>query len=346
MKPTRIAFISLAASVAFMAAPALAGESVSGSTGNGEMPRAAPTGPQLSDRAVPIESPKIDEDAASRGLELDPAKVEQGYGVIRRSSNGEVKRMPASEEIKKMIEDSGARGVDPAIDKSEASRQVFGDDDRVQITDSSDFPFRTIGLLQSETPKGLGTCSATLIGPRTVVTAAHCLYDNDEGWRENFLFAPGLLAMDNAPFGVYEYQDAYIFQGFVDNYQGFYGSVVPWDLGVVILKQPIGDQLGWMGFAYDDELGDFVANVIGYPGDKDPGTMWHVSCDVSSQAMNDTNFAYLCDTYPGSSGSSVYMYTEDKTRTIYGINVAENPDFNLAVRINPVYFAWLKNLIQ
>ena len=216
------------------------------------------------------------------------------------------------------------------------------------IRDStSAYPFRTIGLLQGQTKDGnLGNCSATLIGPKTVLTAAHCLYSHDGGgWLDNFVFAPGLIDMQNAPFGVWEYEEAFIFEGFVSNYQGFYGSVVPWDIGVVILKDPIGDQLGWIPYGYDNNLGDFYANIVGYPGDKPSGTMWRANCDVPSEAMADMWFQYLCDTYPGSSGSSVYIFNpQDKSRIVYGINVAESPDANTAVRINPTYFEWLEGL--
>ena len=99
-------------------------------------------------------------------------------------------------------------------------------------------------------------------------------------------------------------------QGFIDNYQGYYGSVLPWDLGIITLKQPIGDNLGWLGYNNYEALGDFTANIVGYPGDKPGGTMWRSTCDVLAENIGDDYFQYDCDTYPGSSGSSVYAYDE------------------------------------
>ena len=206
---------------------------------------------------------------------------------------------------------------------------MFGNDDRIQIANTKVYPFTAIGYLESKDVKGnYESCSATLIGPSTVLTAAHCLYNHEAGgWQEDMFFVPGLngSTADDAPFGGYEYDSAYVVQGFIDNYQGYYGSVLPWDLGIITLKQPIGDNLGWLGYNNYDALGDFTANIVGYPGDKPGGTMWRSTCNVLAENIGDGYFQYDCDTYPGSSGSSVYAYDEGaKARIVVGVNVAES----------------------
>ncbi len=64
-----------------------------------------------------------------------------------------------------------------------SSRVVIGSDDRVQVFPNSS-PFSQIPLLLYERNGGSYMCSGALLGTRTVVTAAHCLY-GDGAWATN-----------------------------------------------------------------------------------------------------------------------------------------------------------------
>lgn len=269
-------------------------------------------------------------DAENASTTPPDADVERAFRTGLSSAMTSTGRMPS--------------GGDPAMKE----RKVFGDDDRINISETDRFPFRAFGYLQIlKQDDKIVSCSATLIGPRTVLTAAHCLYDHENGWRKRFVFVPGMKDGSTAPFGAYEFESASIMQGYIDFYQGYYGSVMDWDIGVVTLKQNAGNTAGWLQIAHNPDLAGFTANIIGYPGDKPVGTMWRATCDVADNAIGQLTFTYQCDTFPGSSGSAVYDYDpETKTRYIMGVNVAENQIANTAVRLNAVYFEWVNSHIK
>lgn len=349
-------------STALWATPLLAADFSGGSQGDGEASRGL-DGEDFTFRgATPIE-PKLEAGEESRAAPIvDEAAVLKSLTAVGKSSDGKDLKVEPSDALKEIVKKalsapadgagktSGPSVEDPAFKSGdEASRQVFGNDDRIQIANTKVYPFSAIGYLESKNSKGeYSSCSATLIGPSTVLTAAHCLYNHDAGgWMDNFFFVPGLngATANDAPFGGYEYADAYVVQGFIDNYQGYYGSVLPWDLGIITLKQPVGQNLGWLGYNHYANLGDFTANIVGYPGDKPGGTMWRSTCNVLAENVGEDYLQYDCDTFPGSSGSAVYAYDEGaKARVVVGVNVAESTDANTAVRINAAYLEWINNL--
>ena len=351
-------------STALWATPLSAADFSGGSQGNGETPRGDITDQDFSLREATPVLPKLGKDEATRAAPItDEQAVIRSLTAVGKSSDGKELKVEPSDALKQAVKQmldapeggadktSGPSKVeDPAFKAgAEAERKVFGDDDRIQIANTKIYPFSAIGYLESKDLKGqYESCSATLIGPSTVLTAAHCLYNHDAGgWQDEIFFVPGLngSTANDAPYGGYEYQDAYVVQGYIDNYQGFYGSVLPWDIGIVTLKQPVGQNLGWLGYANYDNLGDFTANIVGYPGDKPAGTMWRATCNVLSENVGDGYFQYDCDTFPGSSGSAVYAYDEgQKARVVVGVNVAESQDANTAVRVNAAYLEWINNL--
>ena len=327
---------------ALVAAPAFAADSVAGKQGSGtavvtrDAPLTLPAG--VKPKPVPV----VDPSSLSRGpLALDPAGAAESMGTVTLSRDGSVSEQPASEGLRGILE-SEMKGSNPSMT---SDRVIDNKDERSQVTDTSTYPAITVGWLWTQDQKGnWSTCTGTLIGPKTVLTAAHCVYDHDTGgWVQAMTFIPGMSDADTAPYGQFDWANVNILKGFIDNYDGKnYGSVMPWDLAEIELQEDAGNTLGWMGFKVDD-ASDFKATVIGYPGDKPDGTMWQTNCAVPAKNFGDQVFWHTCDTYAGSSGSAMWDDEGKGDLYIRGINVAEDDKVNYGLRIIDSYFQFLQD---
>jgi V8-like Glu-specific endopeptidase len=334
----RILTTALLLGAAVASTPVLA-QTSPGNAGPAEIPatRGAPTEIPAGATASPLG--KVDASATSRGAAaLDPAGAVESFGTETLNRDGSTDSTPASEGLRAILEQSVA-GSEPAS----TDRVVVGPDDREQITDASGYPDRVVGWLFSQAQDdSWSTCTATLIGPYTVLTAAHCVYIHEKGgWIKDVLFLPGLTNPDSAPFGTYSWANINILKGYIENHDGStYDSVFPWDLAVITLEEDAGNMLGWLGFRVDDGT-QWAAKIIGYPGDKPDGTMWRAACDIAPDQFNDVAYWHECDTFSGSSGSSMYEENKDGNYYVRGINVAGDEKVNWGIRLSESYFQFI-----
>ncbi len=293
-------------------------------------------------------------DAANRALPDEAARIE-AYGVVKRSRDGSETHMDAAPGVAKAIRDGmgGARqpaGSGKAEDRADASREVIGRDTREQVADTTVYPFDTVGFIEG---KHKGTdqtydCTAALIGPKLVLTAAQCIYDHEleGGWMENVTFWPGLNGADNMPFGAYQWADAYVLNGYITEYDGSYDSVWPYDLALVVLDKPAGDDLGWLGYTTLEDGKDSIVNTIGYQADKEAFTQWRTDCNVKAADLREYDFTHDCDAAQWSTGAPMYLYLEDDSRRIVGLNMGSYGDANWAIRIDDPIFEWIQSINQ
>lgn len=207
---------------------------------------------------------------------------------------------------------------------------IIGNDDRTLVTDTTKFPFRALCSLLITMPTGnkfVGT--GWLAGPKTVITAGHCVHMRREGgWAKRIVVMPARNGNDKP----YSYESTR------------FRSVTGWtqqrrpenDYGAILLQEPIGNTVGNIGYVSrsNAELQNALVNVVGYPGDK-PGTMWgHVR---TLKSFDVDQLFYDIDTYGGQSGAPVILWEGDSYQSV-GIHNYGDVAGNTATRINDAVY--------
>lgn len=158
----------------------------------------------------------------------------------------------------------------------ELDLEIIGADTRTRVTDTRVAPFRYICNFEYELPGGrkLPCCTGTLIGPRTVLTAGHCIEGQTPA---RVRIIPGRnRALEPLPA---TFAASFILP------PGFAATTAT-DFGIVRLADPIGNSVGYWSAAYRKTAvdptgtsilssghlplpaGKIKVNLSGYPVDK------------------------------------------------------------------------------
>ncbi len=146
------------------------------------------------------------------------------------------------------------------------------------------YPYRTAGKLFFHDPRTGGNfvCSASVLRPRIIVTAGHCVThastsSDSRYFYSNFVFVPA-YNNGSAPYGVWTPSEEW-----VTNTWYFSDGSVPNQQDVAMLiandqRSKLGYITGWLGY-YTNQLGNNNVTMLGYP------------CNLDSCAKMQETFA-------------------------------------------------------
>jgi V8-like Glu-specific endopeptidase len=208
-------------------------------------------------------------------------------------------------------------------------KDVCGQDDRAEVLNTNVAPWRWICQLLMKFPNGNFIGTGWLIGPRTVMTAGHCLYDSRRGggWAQSIEVIPGMLRGQAKPYGSQLSTDLRTIDKWVN------GESEEYDYGAIILpNNQFGNTLGYFGFTNlsNEQLQDLLVNNSGYPGDKPFGTQWYNGGRITEIKQNKLH--YMLDSKGGQSGSPIWR-NQNNQRLAIGVH-AYGGCPNSATRIN------------
>lgn len=239
---------------------------------------------------------------------------------------------------------------------------IIGSDERTQILQTRDWPYRGIvkmymtfnNVLNQRNGKYynlLAVGTGFMEGPNLMVTAGHCGYsdvtndgDFDDGI-SNPRF-PDKIEVYAGLNGSSERSSSYIYYAEVSiiniQKQYFETTSTNYDWCAMQLDRDLGVQTGYYGKISNWYKSDASVYSYGYPGDK-PATMWETYGNFTGKT--DYKYKYNFDTVGGQSGSPVFMTADDGSVYVCGIHTSGGTSENYATRINSFIFHYLNSFV-
>ncbi|WP_282152719.1 trypsin-like serine peptidase [Ruegeria atlantica] len=268
-------------------------------------------------------TPQAFADAQSQGIPIPEASFEALVEGAEIQSDAELPKVAesgryavASDQIQANANDMlfpDTKPIDttaPFVPEAAGTEGAYFTSSRLIPEDARlHYPYRVNGKIFFSKP-GVGDfiCSGTVIRPRLILTAGHCVHEGangNGGFFSNFIFIPA-YHRGNAPYQAWNWTWVATTGSWLQS-----DGRVPnaGDLAIIEVEdrdfegetKRIGEVVGWAGFR-TNALSPNHTKKVGYPGNHDSGEVMHQVDSAFHRSASENTVLYGSDMRGGSSG--------------------------------------------
>ena len=281
------------------------------------------------------------------------AALARGQALTKQDLEG----LKAENDFAKITLDTQGITQEIAIEQ-----KIFDDDDRIPVLDTTDNPWSKIALIRSKVKNSAGESfgkagTGFLISPFHILTAGHNIFSSFNEASE----APKLVEKDSIkvvlgkdgtirPYGEATVKEYRVFDQWKSpSNWDFSSNTLRWedksndfDLALLTLDRNIGsftDYFDTLQSLDDSFLEGLKVNLAGYPSDvtfdwAEDADLYRAFGEIDHVTNERLYYNGTLDTYKGQSGGPVWVLNpESQDRSIVGVHVTGEVDFNTGVRL-------------